>query len=519
MAPIGDDEEVDLSSDLTLVSNITTLTPNGDHNGLQNEDDIQAKSMPLSTRRRPNWIPWKAKTADQKDETTIAVPIVEEVVNLDQKSLAPSTVLEGPPDGGLTGNAQVMTRKVVMYALVSLPNPTLYAAWGVVLAGFAIHVMIWGDTQSYGVWQRYYVAEGLESNPLLALIGSAQTGGVSLCAIPVAFVIQRFGYAFSVRLGATIGGLALLAASFANQYSIILLTQGFLSAVGTALCYFPGATLPAQWFDKKRGLATGIAVAGTGLGGLTKSLLIQYLLDTLGSHWTLRVIALLNFSVLMSASFLMKQRIPPSKKSSKNDWRDLKDSKVFLLCLQQFLQSCGFLVPLAYIPLFAVSLGATPQQGAFCLSMYNLSGLFGRILIGIGADMLGRFNMMLFCCTSSAIAVLSVWGTATSYANTMGFSVFNGFVQGGLVSLLPVVVAEAFGLQKLPFLFAVLNLPMLVGNFMGAPLAGIIIDKFTVNGVPNYYPAIFYAGGMTLAAAMIWILLRFQKDRQILKRV
>ena len=70
------------------------------------------------------------------------------------------------------------------------------------------------------------------------------------------------------------------------------------------------------------------------------------------------------------------------------------------------------------------------------------------------------------------MALLTVWSTAHTYAGILGFSFFNGFVQGGLVSLFPVVIAEVFGVEKLPFLFSILNVPNLIGNFLGAPLSG-----------------------------------------------
>ena len=43
------------------------------------------------------------------------------------------------------------------------------------------------------------------------------------------------------------------------------------------------------------------------------------------------------------------------------DWSVVKDYRVLLMALQQLMQSCGFLVPISYVPLYAVSLGLSPQ--------------------------------------------------------------------------------------------------------------------------------------------------------------
>ena len=79
--------------------------------------------------------------------------------------------------------------------------------------------------------------------------------------------------------------------SFLTQYSqekiknCIYLFEG----VGNGLMYVTSMVTVQHYFDKRRAMATGIAVSGSGVGTLTFGLLTSYLLDEVGWQWTLRI--------------------------------------------------------------------------------------------------------------------------------------------------------------------------------------------------------------------------------------
>ncbi len=69
------------------------------------------------------------------------------------------------------------------------------------------------------------------------------------------------------------------------------LTQGLLFGVGTSLAFYPVVVAPSQWFDQYRGLATGLAVSGSGLGGMAMAPITRWLIDATCVAWTLRCLA------------------------------------------------------------------------------------------------------------------------------------------------------------------------------------------------------------------------------------
>lgn len=63
--------------------------------------------------------------------------------------------------------------------------------------------------------------------------------------------------------------------------------QGILTGFGQGLSLPLFMSLPSQWFYRRRGLASGLAIGGAGLGGGTTTLICRELLTRVGYRKTL----------------------------------------------------------------------------------------------------------------------------------------------------------------------------------------------------------------------------------------
>jgi hypothetical protein len=68
---------------------------------------------------------------------------------------------------------------------------------------------------------------------------------------------------------------------------------------------------PAQYFNKRRGLANGIVYAAGGLGGAVISFAMNGLNQRLGPAWTFRIIGWLTLGTGLPAAWAVKDRAPP----------------------------------------------------------------------------------------------------------------------------------------------------------------------------------------------------------------
>ena len=71
-----------------------------------------------------------------------------------------------------------------------------------------------------------------------------------------------------VAIGALFCCLAQMLLSVSTKLWQIYLTQGVLFGIGVGHCIVPPIAMVATWFVKHRGLATGLGVGGTSIGGV-----------------------------------------------------------------------------------------------------------------------------------------------------------------------------------------------------------------------------------------------------------
>lgn len=67
---------------------------------------------------------------------------------------------------------------------------------------------------------------------------------------------------------------------------------------------------PAQYFNKKRGLANGIVYAAGGLGGTAICFVMDGLIHKVGVPWTFRIIGLMTLATGVPGAWLVKERAP-----------------------------------------------------------------------------------------------------------------------------------------------------------------------------------------------------------------
>lgn len=73
---------------------------------------------------------------------------------------------------------------------------------------------------------------------------------------------------------------------------------------------FTSIAVPVQWFNKRRGLASGITVAGSGIGGAALAPLNRFLISQVGFRWALRIMGLSFVVIIFSVMMCIRTRFP-----------------------------------------------------------------------------------------------------------------------------------------------------------------------------------------------------------------
>jgi MCP family monocarboxylic acid transporter-like MFS transporter 14 len=88
-------------------------------------------------------------------------------------------------------------------------------------------------------------------------------------------------------VGAIITGSMYAASAYAPSIYFIMATYGLIGGITTGCTYIASLIIIADYFDKKQGMATGVCMAGSGVGAFAYAPLSQILLNYLGWKYAL----------------------------------------------------------------------------------------------------------------------------------------------------------------------------------------------------------------------------------------
>ncbi|KAI0320052.1 MFS general substrate transporter [Amylostereum chailletii] len=355
-------------------------------------------------------------------------------------------------------------------------------------AGFMMIFQTIGINQTYGIFQEFYtssksnVVDGPGQESLVSLVGTLGSGLTWSGSIFVSPLISRTDHLKILTLsGAIIMSLGIILASFATRLWHLFLTQSLLYGIGSSLLYYPILSLTPPYFDRHRGFAMGIVLAGSGVGGLVLAPALHQLLETVGIQWTLRILGLWNAAVCIPIACVVRR--PPGYRNATRLNLALATRGTFLLqSLGAFLQAAGNVIPLYYLTTYSTSvLSYSSSTGSVLLAINSAVNSVSRISMGFLADYVGRQNTMVLSVILSAVSVFALWLDATR-PRFAAFIVFYGVYAGGYNALFPTTITDVYGVQNYASVNAAIYFIRGLGSIFGAPVAGVILGNHQRGG-------------------------------------
>lgn len=177
--------------------------------------------------------------------------------------------------------------------------------WVVVFASWAAHVIVLGLQYSFGVLYRALLEESTFSGGdrgATSWIGSIAVAVMLAAGVVVGHATQKYGHRTVALAGSFFVPLGLLTSSFVPTMAYLYLTYGLITGIGFACSFAPSVMIISRYFVKRRALATGIAVSGSGVGTLLFAAVSDTLIQRTGWRGTLQVFALVSLIVLALAA-------------------------------------------------------------------------------------------------------------------------------------------------------------------------------------------------------------------------
>lgn len=340
-------------------------------------------------------------------------------------------------------------------------QPRVTSGWQVVTGAFLVLMVGYGAAYSFAAFAAPLAAEFGVSHAQTSLVYALSSGIALLLSAVSGRIADRHGSRRPAVAGMLLVALGLLLAAAAQSFPQLLLCYGLLIGCGIGLAYVPALAAVQRWFDRRRGLASGIAAAGIGLGTALVPPMAQ-LLMALGGGWRLAfLVSGLGAAACGVAGALLLARSPESRGLAPEPGPHAGEPEAappapllppaargrdfVLLYLGCMLVSLPIGLPFAHLPAFAAGvLHLPPAETLHLLALIGVASMLGRFLLGALADRIGRGRTFLGCCLGLSLAT-AAWAMAHSMAGLRGFAIVFGATYGGFVALLPAFVADLYG--------------------------------------------------------------------------
>jgi MFS family permease len=373
----------------------------------------------------------------------------------------------------------------------TLFHPRIFYGWLVVAAAFAITFVGFGCAYTFSAFldslQKEFGASRGSVSLVFSLAGFLYFG-LGVVSGPLA---DRFGSRRLAVIGMILAGLGLAAAGMARSLIQVYAAYGFGVGLGLGCAYVPAVGAVQRWFVKRRGFASGLAVAGIGVGTLVMPPLATLLITTLGwrsAYFALGALALVvgagmalliendprdrNLSPDGESAAPRMRAAPPTGASVREAITSRRFLKLYAACL---ICSFGVFVPFVHLVPYAVDHGVAQSSAALLLGMIGVGSTAGRFLLGGLADRMGRAAALLGMFVGMALA-LSVWGFSAGFWPLAVFAFAYGVFYGGWVAVLPAVVMDYFGGRNVSGIIGILYTSVAFGTLIGPSAAGFAFD-------------------------------------------
>lgn len=400
----------------------------------------------------------------------------------------------------------------------------IFYGWWIVIASFFISLYV-GGAVFFGFTAIFepIASEMGWSYTQVSLAASLRGLEAGLLAPLIGIIVDRWGPRRLIFGGAlfAFSGLILLS----QTMSLAMFYGAFaLIAVGTScLTLTVLMTAITNWFQRKVGVASGIAVSGFGFGGLLVPLIVK-LVDIYDWRMTMVFFALGIIVIVLPLSILFRHKpeqygylpdgragdlliyddalgISPAIKVDIGLKRVLRSSTFWRLGLAYACHMMLVATVATHVMPYLSSIGIPRARSSLVATIIPLMSIGGRLGFGWFGDRYSRKRV-----AAAAFAMMALGLLCFEYTSMVSpwllapFLVFFGVGWGGSVTMRLVLVREYFGRANFGTFFGFVIGVAMLGNMAGPPITGWVYDNWG-----SYQGIWFVFAG--LAAAVLALLL------------
>lgn len=283
-----------------------------------------------------------------------------------------------------------------------------------------------------------------------------------------------------------------------GNFPLLLLSYGVIAGIGNGLGYITPVAILVRWFPDKRGLITGIAVMGFGLGAGFIGQIAPFLIQNFGMSATFYILGGIYLAVMLSAS--LSFRNPPDGWMKKLTKTNSTKSASFSISLETAIRMPQFYIMwLVFFTNIAAGVALLSNLSPMAQSIFRISTvgagtlvLFTSLFNGLGrvfwsalSEKIGRKTTFMIIIYSQ-IPLLFLLPVVKDIRIFGIISCYIVACMGGGFATMPAFVADIFGVK---------NMGNIYGKFLlawsTAGVLGPIVMEVSKQSLGSFNPAFY----------------------------
>jgi len=401
---------------------------------------------------------------------------------------------------------------------VSAP-PGFFYGHIIVLMAFLLQAIGWGVFNSMGVFFKPFVDEFGWSRALISSVFSFAMLVCGVSSILQGRLSDRVGPRIVMAVGGVFLGTGYLLMSRVSDVWQLYLYCTFMVGFGISGTDVVMLSTTSRWFVRFRGLVTGIAKVGTGVGMLVMPLFLNWLIHRYGWRTAFLDIGILSLLVYIClAQFVVRDPgkmglwpdneigdFPVSDSFAETGLRlveAVRTLQFWLICAAYILALFCVATVLLHLVPHVIDLGFSTTSSAMILSTVGAVSILGRLVLGGMIDKIGSKAVLVICFSVLCMGLMWLQFSHRIWMLVV-FACLHGFAHGGFFAIVAPLTAEFFGTRSHGELFGVITFASTIGAAVGPVLAGMMYDS------TGSYRLIFgLLAGASVAGLVIAVLLR-----------
>ena len=323
------------------------------------------------------------------------------------------------------------------------------------------------------------------------------------------WLIDKFGPRMMVRVGMLMFGAGFILFSQTDSVLDYYLTFALMAAGSSIAGFLPVATTVVNWFERRRGVAMGIAMSGFGVGGLLVPA-VAWSLISLGWRPTAFFSGVLIILVGLPIAQLMRQRpeqygylpdgasssTPQSEEDSSQELLQpsvtLNQDEVDGFTAREAMRTPAFwllsfghsmalftvgAVSLHLIPHIIESVGVSVTTASGAVVVMTIFNILGQLGGGFLGDRVSKRLLAAAAMLVHSVALL-ILAYATTLLPVYIFAVLHGTAWGVRGPMMTTIRADYFGRASFATIMGFSSLIVMVGMTSGPLIAGFLADIF-----------------------------------------